>query len=207
MKDLFRALNYFRPDAGRIASVFCLLVGSIVLNVLKPWPLALMVDCVLGQRRLPALLGPAGAWPKPVQLGCLAAAIFLLHFAPGRPGCGAELLLDSGRPARVDAGAPGSLRPIATAFAALSSGCQRRRPDLSRFLGHLFFPNFVSARADDVRHRASVVAGDGVRHVAAERAADAGGAGAGAAHGHGHPPLWRRDARTHDRWRNKPTAA
>ena len=83
MKVLFRALSYFRPDAGRIASVFCLLVGSIVLNVLNPWPLARMVACVLGQRRLPALLGPAGAWPKPVQLGCLAAAIFLLHFGQG----------------------------------------------------------------------------------------------------------------------------
>jgi ATP-binding cassette, subfamily B, bacterial len=83
MKDLSRALSYFRPDAGRIASVFCLLVANVVLNVLKPWPLALMVDDVLGQRRLPAMLAAAGAWPKPVLLGCLAGVIFLLHFAQG----------------------------------------------------------------------------------------------------------------------------
>jgi ATP-binding cassette subfamily B protein/subfamily B ATP-binding cassette protein MsbA len=83
MKDLSRALSYFRPDARRIALVFCLLIANVVLNVLKPWPLALMVDNVLGQRPLPGIFAAARAWPKPALVGCLAAAIFLLHFVQG----------------------------------------------------------------------------------------------------------------------------
>ncbi|MGA2174934.1 MAG: ABC transporter ATP-binding protein [Verrucomicrobiota bacterium] len=83
MKVLFRALSYFRADAARIGAVFGLLLASVVLNVLKPWPLALMVDSVLGHRPLPALLAPAGAWEKPALIAFLAGAIFLLHFAQG----------------------------------------------------------------------------------------------------------------------------
>ena len=44
MKDFSRALRYFRPDAGRIAAVFCLMLASAGLNALKPWPLAVIVD-------------------------------------------------------------------------------------------------------------------------------------------------------------------
>jgi ATP-binding cassette subfamily B protein/subfamily B ATP-binding cassette protein MsbA len=47
MKPLLRALSYFRPDAGRIWVVLVLLLVSVGLNVLKPWPLALLVDNVL----------------------------------------------------------------------------------------------------------------------------------------------------------------
>jgi ATP-binding cassette subfamily B protein/subfamily B ATP-binding cassette protein MsbA len=83
MKDLSRALNYFRPDAGRIGAVFCLLIANVVLGVLKPWPLAVMVDSVLGQRGLPPLLGAMRAWPRPAVVSALAAAILLLHFAQG----------------------------------------------------------------------------------------------------------------------------
>src|SRR5580765_8511057 len=46
MKNLFRALSYFRADAWQIALTVVLLLLSIGLNVLKPWPLALVVDCV-----------------------------------------------------------------------------------------------------------------------------------------------------------------
>jgi ATP-binding cassette subfamily B protein/subfamily B ATP-binding cassette protein MsbA len=83
MKALFRALNFFRPDAARILWVFVLLLASVALNLLKPWPLALIVDDVLGNRPLPGLLAPAGAWGKAGLIGCLAGAIFLLHFAQG----------------------------------------------------------------------------------------------------------------------------
>jgi len=54
MKPLLRALSYFRPDAGRIWVVLVLLLVSVGLNVLKPWPLALLVDNVLGKKTYPA---------------------------------------------------------------------------------------------------------------------------------------------------------
>jgi ATP-binding cassette, subfamily B, bacterial len=92
MKDLARALNFFRPDAGRIASVLCLLLGNVLLNVLKPWPLALIVDNVLGGRPLPAPLAPLGAWQKPALIGCLAGTIFLLHFVQGAVGAAQSFL-------------------------------------------------------------------------------------------------------------------
>jgi ATP-binding cassette, subfamily B, bacterial len=81
MNVLLRAFNYFRPDAARIFSIFCLLIVSVVLNVLKPWPLALMVDHVLGQRPAAGLLPPASFWGKPGLVVWLAGAIFVLHFA------------------------------------------------------------------------------------------------------------------------------
>ena len=60
MKNLLRALQYFRPDASRIAFVFALLLLSVGANLLKPWPLALIVDCVIGEKPLPAWLGEWG---------------------------------------------------------------------------------------------------------------------------------------------------
>jgi ATP-binding cassette subfamily B protein/subfamily B ATP-binding cassette protein MsbA len=54
MKTLLRALLYFRPDAGRICVVLVLLLVSVGLNILKPWPLALLVDNVLGKKPYPA---------------------------------------------------------------------------------------------------------------------------------------------------------
>ena len=47
MKNLFRALSYFRADAWGTTVVVVLLLLSIALNVLKPWPIALLVDSVL----------------------------------------------------------------------------------------------------------------------------------------------------------------
>jgi len=48
LRQLLRALGYFRPDAGRIGLSLGLLLLGIGLNLLKPWPLALLVDSVLG---------------------------------------------------------------------------------------------------------------------------------------------------------------
>ncbi|HJV59009.1 MAG TPA: hypothetical protein VJ971_23665, partial [Methylomirabilota bacterium] len=42
LRQLLRALGYFRPDAGRIALSLGLLLLGIGLNLLKPWPLALL---------------------------------------------------------------------------------------------------------------------------------------------------------------------
>ena len=82
MRDIIRALRFFRPDAVRIGGVLSLMVTSIALNVLKPWPMALIVDCVLGQKAFPGWL-PA-AWTEqsqPRQLLALILLLLLLHLS------------------------------------------------------------------------------------------------------------------------------
>src|SRR5882672_1411163 len=79
-RQLLRALGYFRPDAGRIALTLGLLLLGIGLNLLKPWPLALLVDSILGSKPFPAWLpdGPQ-AWGQPAQLTAIIAAALGLH--------------------------------------------------------------------------------------------------------------------------------
>src|SRR5262245_63921991 len=84
MKNVLRALNYFRPDASRLAIVFLLMLDSIALNILKPWPLALLVDSVLGNKPLPSwcveILGNLG---QAKLIAVLSGLIFVLHFGQG----------------------------------------------------------------------------------------------------------------------------
>jgi ATP-binding cassette subfamily B protein/subfamily B ATP-binding cassette protein MsbA len=80
MKDFLRVLKYFRPDAGRIVAVFCLILVSAALNALKPWPLALIVDSVLGDKPLPRFLANGGHVDKFRLLAALGFAIFMLYF-------------------------------------------------------------------------------------------------------------------------------
>jgi len=79
-RQLVRALGYFRPDAGRVAITLGLLLLSIGLNLLKPWPLALLVDSVLGSKPYPAWL-PDGIqhWGHPAQITAIVAASLVLH--------------------------------------------------------------------------------------------------------------------------------
>jgi ABC-type multidrug transport system fused ATPase/permease subunit len=79
-RQLLRALGYFRPDAARVTLTLGLLLLSIGLNLLKPWPLALLVDSVLGSKPYPAWL-PDGlqSWGQPVQLTAIVAAALALH--------------------------------------------------------------------------------------------------------------------------------
>ncbi len=79
-RHLLRALGYFRPDAGRIGLTLSLLILSIGLNLLKPWPLALLVDSVLGSRPYPGWL-PDGVsdWSQAAQITALVGAGLALH--------------------------------------------------------------------------------------------------------------------------------
>ena len=74
-RQLLRALGYFRPDAGRISLSLGLLLLSIGLNLLKPWPLALLVDNILGSKPYPGWL-PDGvqSWGQPAMLTTIVAA-------------------------------------------------------------------------------------------------------------------------------------
>jgi ATP-binding cassette subfamily B protein/subfamily B ATP-binding cassette protein MsbA len=82
MSDLIRALKFFRPDSIRIVGVLLLMLSSIGLNVLKPWPMALIVDCVLGHKAFPGWLPQA--WTEqsqPRQLMALIVLLLLLHLS------------------------------------------------------------------------------------------------------------------------------
>ncbi len=80
MKNLLRALSYFRQDTKALATVFVLMFSSIALNVLKPWPLALIVDSILGSKPLPQLVT---GWPPALLVALLSISIFVLHFGGG----------------------------------------------------------------------------------------------------------------------------
>lgn len=84
MKRLLRALSFFREDTPRIVAVSALLVASVGANLLKPWPLALIVDCVVGNKSLPVWLQRWDfAANKFALLAALALVILALHFGQG----------------------------------------------------------------------------------------------------------------------------
>src|SRR5688572_13487606 len=56
VKQIRRALSFFRPDRPRIAFVLLLSFASIAGNIFKPWPVALIVDSVLQDKPLPEWL-------------------------------------------------------------------------------------------------------------------------------------------------------
>ena len=79
-RQLLRALSYFRPDAGRVGLTLSLLLLSIGLNLLKPWPLAILVDSVLGSKPYPAWLPvTVHEWSAPAQITALVGAALGLH--------------------------------------------------------------------------------------------------------------------------------
>ena len=80
LRLLVRALGYFRPDAGRIGLSVGLLLAGIAINLLKPWPLAILVDSVLGNKPFPTWLpSQLTDWAQPAQLTAIVAASLALH--------------------------------------------------------------------------------------------------------------------------------
>lgn len=84
MKNLARALRFFQPDAPRVAAVFGLLLLGTAANLLKPWPIALIVDHVLGAKPWPS---PLAGWletlSKPAAIAVLSGAILIFHALQG----------------------------------------------------------------------------------------------------------------------------
>jgi len=96
LRQLVRALGYFRPDAGQIGLAVGLLLVGIGLNLLKPWPLALLVDSVLGGAPYPTWLpGEVSAWGQPAQLTAIIAASLAVHLA-STAVCAGHLYLSIG---------------------------------------------------------------------------------------------------------------
>ena len=83
MKSLLRALRFFRSDAGPIGFAVSLLLLSSAASLLKPWPLALIVDCVLGNKPLPHWLSWATPWDRLTLLAFLGGSIMVLYAGQG----------------------------------------------------------------------------------------------------------------------------
>ena len=85
MRNVGRALQFFRPDLGRIALVVLLGLASVTANVLKPWPVALIVDCVLGGKPLPDGWARNFFWGETSLkiITALALGLFVLHALQG----------------------------------------------------------------------------------------------------------------------------
>src|SRR4051794_7474605 len=58
LKDYRRALPYLQPHRGLAGASLGLVVACSAASLLAPWPLAILIDTVLGHKPLPSLLGP-----------------------------------------------------------------------------------------------------------------------------------------------------
>jgi len=84
VKGSFRAWRFFKPDTNRILAVFGLMVVSIAFNVLKPWPVALLIDNVLGEKPWPdAIAGLSATLDKATQIGLIAGGLFFIYALQG----------------------------------------------------------------------------------------------------------------------------
>jgi ATP-binding cassette subfamily B protein/subfamily B ATP-binding cassette protein MsbA len=90
---ILRVLGYLRPHRGRFAKGVGLTLGGIALDLLKPVPLALVLDSALGGKPLPSALAPllAGV-PAPVLVAVSALAIVLITLLRGTFTLGANYL-------------------------------------------------------------------------------------------------------------------
>ncbi|HTH48313.1 MAG TPA: ABC transporter ATP-binding protein [Candidatus Limnocylindria bacterium] len=81
MQQLWRALSFFRADWPRVLAGLALLALTTLAGLLKPWPMALIVDSVLGHQPLPGPVAQRiGDLPGPTQLAVLVGAMLVLHF-------------------------------------------------------------------------------------------------------------------------------
>ena len=81
---LRRVLVYLKPHSGRMAVGIVLTVAGVGVELLKPIPLAIVLDTVLQGRPLPATLAPwLSGVPSNLLLGGAAVAIVLLALLAG----------------------------------------------------------------------------------------------------------------------------
>lgn len=79
-----RHWRYYRGEAPRIGAALGLMLLAVGANTLKPWPVGLLVDCVLGTTPPPAWLPQAvQSWSRETWLIPLALAVVALHGAQG----------------------------------------------------------------------------------------------------------------------------
>jgi ATP-binding cassette, subfamily B, bacterial len=84
VKNWSRVLSYFRPELPGIWLALLMMALSIAANLLKPWPVALILDHIIAGRPAPGWLPEYLKTAQvPALLGFAALAIFILHSAQG----------------------------------------------------------------------------------------------------------------------------
>jgi ATP-binding cassette subfamily B protein len=84
VKNWSRVLSYFRPELPKIWLALLMMVLGVGANLLKPWPVALIIDHIVAGKPVPAWIPEAlQAATAPALLGVAALAIFVLHSAQG----------------------------------------------------------------------------------------------------------------------------
>src|SRR5579872_4326100 len=82
---LWKLLPYLRPYRWRVAWAFIQIFLVAGFELLKPWPLQIVIDDVLGGKT-PAIVGPVGAFlalPKPELLLFACLGIVVVNFGAG----------------------------------------------------------------------------------------------------------------------------
>jgi ABC-type multidrug transport system fused ATPase/permease subunit len=83
-KDFPRVLPYLRPHRRLAVGSLSLVVGSSAATLLSPWPLAILIDTVLGNQPLPSLLGfLAGYSPGELILFAVLGGLFVTGLEHG----------------------------------------------------------------------------------------------------------------------------
>jgi len=84
VKNWSRAIAYFRPELPGVFAALGLMLLSIAASVLKPWPVAILIDNILGQKPFPVWLPEAfKTADRTTAIIFSAVAIFVLHSAQG----------------------------------------------------------------------------------------------------------------------------
>lgn len=84
MKNWSRVLSYFRPEMLAVWLALLMMGLSIAANLLKPWPVAMILDHIVGGKEAPWWLPEVlRGMAIPTMLGVAALAIFVLHSAQG----------------------------------------------------------------------------------------------------------------------------
>jgi ATP-binding cassette subfamily B protein/subfamily B ATP-binding cassette protein MsbA len=84
MNQFRRVAKFYSPEKPRIAAALALMFLSVGASLLKPWPLAWIVDSVLGSKPLPSWIESFVTNANQAsRLGIFAAIILVLHAGQG----------------------------------------------------------------------------------------------------------------------------
>ena len=93
MSNWSRVLKYFRPDVPRIVGALGLMLLSVAANVAKPWPVAIILDSLIGSKPLPDWIPRNLAeWGIPALIALFALFAFVLHVLAGALAAGQNYL-------------------------------------------------------------------------------------------------------------------
>jgi ABC-type multidrug transport system fused ATPase/permease subunit len=74
LKEFRRVLPYLKPHKRLAATSLAMMVAGALMALLSPWPLAILIDTVLGNEPLPSLLGPLAGLSTYTLLALAVAA-------------------------------------------------------------------------------------------------------------------------------------